>query len=287
MSTFTKDSTFTLTNGVEIPAVGFGTFRAEGDAGEKAILDALDAGYRHLDTASMYQNEEVVGQAIKKSGIPREEIFVTTKLWNDIRDYEGAKTSLATSLKKLDLEYVDLFLIHWPNPASLRHIPDAWEARNRDIWRYLEEALEQGLVRAIGVSDFHERHIDSLLETANVVPHVNQIYVSPSDLQLELVAANAKHHILTQAYSPLGKGTLLDAPELKELAQKYGKTPAQVILRWNLQKGYNPLPKSVTPSRIRENIDLFDFELSADELQKMDTLKGIGQVAVNPDEVDF
>jgi len=281
----TINSTYKLTNGVEIPTVGFGTWQAaDGTEAKNAVLDALKAGYRHIDTAAIYGNEKAVGEAIAEFGIAREDIFVTTKLWNDIHTYEAAKVALATSLEKLGLDYVDLYLIHWPNPISIRH---NWEERNQEVWRYMEEALEAGLVRSIGISNFHERHIDSLLKTAKVVPHVNQIHLSPSEMQPEVVAASDKHGILVQAYSPLGTGSILQVPELVAIADKYGKTPAQVAIRWSLQKGYNPLPKSVTTSRIIGNIDVFDFELTDEDIKIIESLGGTGNVASNPDEQGF
>lgn len=281
----TMNSTYKLANGVNIPVVGFGTWQTpDGEVAEKAVLDALKAGYRHIDTAAIYGNEESVGRGIAKSGIAREDLFVTTKAWNNIHTYEEAKAALADSLEKLGLDYVDLYLIHWPSPVAIR---ETAKERNREVWRYFEEALEAGLVRAIGVSNFREHHIDALLETAKVVPHVNQIHLSPSDMQQEVVAANDKHGILTQAYSPLGTGTILEVPELIEIADKYGKTAAQVAIRWSLQKGYNPLPKSVTTSRIVGNIDVFDFELTDAEIKIIDGLAGAGRVATDPDGTEF
>ena len=279
------NSTYKLANGVEIPVIGFGTWQTpDGEVAENAVLDALKAGYRHIDTAAVYKNEEGVGRGIKKSGIAREEIFVTTKVWNDNHTYEDAKAALATSLEKLGLDYIDLYLIHWPNPLAVR---DSWEKRNQEVWRYMEDALESGLVRSIGISNFHDHHITSLLKTARITPHINQIQLSPSEMQPEVVAANEKHGILSQAWSPLGTGTILEVPELIEIAQNHGKTTAQVAIRWSLQKGYNPLPKSVTTSRIISNIDVFDFELTGEEIKNIEKLAGVGKVAADPDEMNF
>jgi len=278
----TKESTYTLSNGVEIPVVGLGTWQAEeGEVAEQAVLDALEAGYRHIDTATRYGNEKSIGTALKKSGIPREEIFVTTKVWGDAHTYEDTRDRFETSLEDLQLDYVDLYLIHWPNPTSAR---DFWQTRNQEVWRYLEAAYEAGKVRAIGVANFHERHLDSLLETARIKPMVNQIYLSPSDMQKEVVSANDKHDILTQAYSPLGTGTLLEVSELATIGDKYGKSPAQVALRWSLQHGFNPLPKSTNTGRIVDNINLFDFELTAEDMKVIDGLHGTAKMAHNPDE---
>ena len=280
--TLTHSSTYTLHNGVKIPVLGFGTWQAEdGNVATQAVIDALNAGYRHIDTATRYENEESVGRAIKASGIKREDIFLTTKAWNDTHTYEDAKEKLAASLKALDTDYIDLYMIHWPNPVSAR---DFWEVRNQEVWRYLEDAYEAGLVRAIGVANFHERHFESLKKTARILPMVNQIYLSPSDEQEEIVAYNQAHNIATQAYSPLGTGTLLSLKELKEIASKYNKTPAQIAIRWSLQKGFIPLPKSVTPARIKENFDVFDFEITDEDMATLNTLKGLANVSKNPDE---
>ena len=267
-----------------IPVIGFGTWNTpSGDIAKAAVLAALKAGYRHIDTATAYGNEESVGDAIKESGIPREEIFLTTKLWNDSHGYEEAKEAIKKSLEKLQVDYLDLYLIHWPNPVSVR---DHWEAANADAWRAMEEAREAGLIRSIGVSNFHPHHIDALMKTAKIPPATNQIYLSPSDQQEEVVAYNKKHNILSQAYSPLGTGTILDNDVLKEIADKHNKSVAQVALRWSLQKGFNPLPKSVTESRIKENLDVFDFELSPEEMVIIDGLKGIGKESRDPDKIE-
>lgn len=274
-----------LNNGKTMPVLGFGTWQTpSGEVAKTSVKSALEAGYRHIDTAAVYKNEESVGEGIKASGIPREEIFLTTKLWNDAHSYEGAKAAIETSLKKLDTDYLDLYLIHWPNPKDIRH---SWEKGNQEAWRAMEEAVEEGKIRSIGVSNFHQHHLESLFETAKIKPAVNQIYASPSDPQSELKAFNDKHDIVTQAYSPLGTGTILDNEDLKKIADKHGKSIAQVAIRWSLQKGYVPLPKSVTRSRIFENIEVFDFELSDEDVKIIDSLKGIGKEAPNPDEKDF
>lgn len=276
-----------LNNGYEIPAIGFGTWRTPaGDVAKASIKVALEAGYRHIDTAAMYGNEASIGEALKETDVPREEIFITSKLWNDKHSYEGAKEALADSLKNLDIDYIDLYLIHWPVPKVLKD-NDAWKRANQETWRYLEEAVEQGLVRSIGVSNFMPHHLDSLLETAKIIPATNQIYLSPSDQQDDVVRHNTKHNILSQAYSPLGSGTILENEDLQAIADKYNKSIAQVAIRWSLQKGFNPLPKSVTPERIVSNLDVFDFELTDEDMNVIDSLKGIGKEASNPDEKDF
>lgn len=285
MNQLSKDSTYQLSNGVKIPVIGLGTWQAsDGEVARQSVLAALEVGYRQIDTAAAYQNEASIGDAIKQSGIAREDIFLTTKLGSKGHGYEEAKAALAGSLEKLGVDYLDLYLVHWPAPLAIR---DSWQAKNQAMWQYLEEALEQGLVRSIGVSNFHPHHIDSLLETAKVKPHVNQIYLSPSDGQEAVVAYNNKHGIISQAYSPLGAGTLLHVTALVDIANTYNKTPAQVAIRWSLQKGFLPLPKSIKRSRIESNLDVFDFQLSREEMAVIETLKGCGIVAKNPDEVQF
>lgn len=277
--------TYTLNNGVKIPQVGFGTWQsADGEEAYSAVLAALKAGYRHIDTAAVYGNEQSVGRAIKDSGVAREDLFVTTKLWNDAHGYEEAKAALQLSLDKLGLDYVDLYLIHWPNPQNLR---DKWESANAQTWMAMEEAYENGLVRAIGVSNFHPRHLDELLKTAKVKPAVNQIMVNPSDMQAGVVEYNNNHDILTEAYSPLGTGKIFAIDELKDLALKYDKQPAQIVLRWSLQHGFLPLPKSVHEQYIIENADIFDFELTPDDMKVIDGFKGLAGSSKNPDEVPF
>ena len=277
--------TYTLSNGQKIPVVGFGTWQTpDGDVAEASVLAALKAGYRHIDTAAAYKNEESVGRAIAKSGVPREDIYLTTKLWNDSHSYELAQKAIDTSLEKLGVDYLDLYLIHWPNPVAFR---DNWKEANAGAWRAMEEAVEAGKIRSIGISNFMPHHLDALLETAKIKPVVNQIFLNPSDLQEEVVAHNKKHDILSEAYSPLGTGKIFAVEELKTLADKYGKTVAQVVLRWSLQHGFLPLPKSVTESRIIENGQLFDFELSEEDMQAIDQLKGVAGQTNDPDNTTF
>lgn len=280
----TLTDTYKLSDGHEIPVVGFGTWQSkDGDEAYKAVKAALEAGYRHIDTAAAYHNEESVGQAIKDSGIPRDELFITTKLWGE-NTTEGAAAAIDESLRKLQLDYVDLYLIHWPNPKAFR--PN-WAERNKNVWKALESAVKSDKICSIGVSNFHPHHLDELLKTAEIQPVVNQILVNPSDQQEDLVAYNKAHNILTEAYSPLGTGSIFGVKSLEEIASKHGKSVAQIVLRWSLDKGYLPLPKSVTAARIAENTELFDFDLTADDIAAIDAVKGQAGGAKNPDEVDF
>ncbi|GFH43425.1 2,5-diketo-D-gluconic acid reductase [Lactococcus hodotermopsidis] len=283
----TLTDTYTLANGEKIPVVGFGTWQTpDGDVAEQSVIEAIKAGYRHIDTAAAYKNEVSVGRGIANSGVARDKLYVTTKIWNDIVTYEGAVAAIDESLAKLGLTYVDLFLIHWPNPAPTRETI-GYEKRNADVWRALEEAVTVGKIKSIGVSNFRPHHIDALLKTAKIAPVVNQLYVNPSDQQEEVVAYGKAHNILTEAYSPLGTGDVLSVPALVAIAEKHGKSPAQVALKWSLQKGYLPLPKSVTPARIVENGELFDLDLSAEEIATIDGLHGTIRLTSNPDETGF
>lgn len=281
----TLSDTYQLNNGEKIPVVGFGTWQTpDGEVAEKSVIAAIDAGYRHIDTAAIYKNEASVGRGIANASVAREDLFVTTKLWNDCVTYEQAGAAIDESLTKLGLDYLDLYLIHWPNPEKIRETI-GFEKRNAEVWRAMEDAVTVGKIKSIGVSNFRPHHIDALLKTAKIVPAVNQLYINPSDQQEAVVAYNNAHHILTEAYSPLGRGELLAVPALVEIAEKYGKSTAQIVLKWSLQKGYLPLPKSVTPSRIIENGQLFDFDLSTEELKAIDQLHGVASVTRDPDTI--
>ncbi|MDR0200036.1 MAG: aldo/keto reductase [Streptococcaceae bacterium] len=285
----TLTDTYTLANGAKIPVVGFGTWQsADGDEAYTAVKAALKAGYRHIDTAQVYHNEASVGKAVAEwlaAGGKREELWITTKLW--LQDSsEAAYDALLESLKKLQLDYVDLYLIHWPNPAPFRENP-GYEARNREVWKGMEKAVRDGLTKNIGISNFHPHHIDALLKTATIAPVVNQILVNPSDQQEELVSYNKAHNILTEAYSPFGTGKIFSIDSLSTLAAKYHKSVAQIVLAWSLAKGLLPLPKSVTPSRIAENAEIFDISLSSEDIAAIDALKGQAGSSNNPDEVGF
>lgn len=279
------NDTFKMHNGVEIPCVGFGTWQTpNGEVACSSVKEAIKVGYRHIDTAAMYQNEESVGKAIKESGIPRNEFFVTSKLQTTMHGYEDTLKAFDETMKKLDMEYLDLYLIHWPNPIKYR---ENWEETNAGTWKAFEELYEAGRVRAIGISNFNIHHIEALMKNAKIKPMVNQIYLCPGITQPELVDYCNEKGIILEAYSPLGTGTILKSPEMKSLAEKYNKTVAQVALRWSLQKGFLPLPKSVTPERIKQNTELFDFELSKEDVELISKLEGYSDPIYNPDTATF
>ena len=275
---------YTLSNGVTIPVVGFGTWQTpDGQVAADAVKAALAAGYRHIDTASIYKNETGVGRGIRESGVPREEIFVTTKVWNNKRGREKTRESVLKSLERMGLDYLDLVLIHWP--AAAKDGAD-WEELNRSTWQGLTDLYKEGKLRAVGVSNFKPHHLKALLE-AEVKPMVNQIELHPGMTQQETADLCKAHGILLEAWSPLGCGRLLDHPFLAELAARYGKSVAQLCIRWCLQKGFLPLPKSVTPSRIRENAQVFDFVISHEDMAALDAMENVGWSGLDPDEVDF
>jgi diketogulonate reductase-like aldo/keto reductase len=277
--------TFKLNNEVEIPCIGFGTWQTpDGEIGVASVKEALKVGYRHIDTAAGYGNEESVGRAVKESGIPRKDIFITSKLQNPMHGYENTRAAFEETMKKLGMDYLDLYLIHWPNPIKFR---SNWEKANADTWKAFEEFYKAGRIRSIGISNFHPRHIDALLKTASIAPMVNQIRLCPGDTQDEVVDYCRGKDILLEAYSPLGTGSIFEAAEIQRLAKKYQKTVAQICIRWSLQRGYLPLPKSITPARIKENAEVFDFELSAEDVKTIADLKGIIGYSKNPDETSF
>ena len=276
---------YILSNGVHIPLIGFGTWQTPDDEiGIRAVLTALQVGYRHIDTAQGYRNEEAVGKAVRESGIPREQVFITSKLDNPNHGYDNVMNSFEQTLQKLGTDYLDLFLIHWPNPLQYR---STWQHTNAETWKAFEELYEARKIRAIGISNFRQHHIDELMKTAKVAPMVNQIRLCPGETQDELVTYCRDRNILLEAYSPLGTGQIFKVPEVAEIAAKYGKTIAQVCIRWSLQNGFLPLPKSVTESRIRENIDVFDFELSDDDTETIAGLIGCVGVSKDPDSVPW
>ncbi|MEH7081707.1 aldo/keto reductase [Neobacillus drentensis] len=272
MPTSLKDTT-TLHNGVKMPWVGLGVFKVtEGEEVVQSVKAAIKNGYISIDTAAIYKNEEGVGQAIKESGVPREELFITSKVWNSDQGYEKTLAAFETSLNKLGLDYLDLYLIHWPG-----------KNKYKETWKALEKLYKDGRVRAIGVSNFLVHHLEDLISTAEIKPMVNQVEFHPHLTQKELLAYCKKEGIQMEAWSPLKQGQLLNEPVLEDLAHKYNKSVAQVILRWDLQHGVVTIPKSIKEHRIIENADLFDFELSAEDMDKIDGLNQDSRAGSHPD----
>ncbi|MFF3490172.1 aldo/keto reductase [Streptomyces sp. NPDC002795] len=264
----------TLNNGVTMPQLGFGVFQVPDDEAHAAVTSALEAGYRSIDTAALYGNEKGTGSAIADSGLAREDVFVTTKLWNTEQGRDTALRAFDTSLDLLGMDYVDLYLIHWPVPSRDKYV---------ETWQAFEEILASGRARAIGVSNFLPEHLDRLAAETSVVPALNQIELHPRLQQSELRAYDADHGIATEAWSPLGRGNgVLDDEIVIALARKYDRSPAQIVLRWHLQLGNVVIPKSVTPSRIRENIAVFDFELAADDMAALAGLETGERVGPDP-----
>lgn len=277
--------TFKLNNGKRIPCIGYGTFQTpDGKAVEEGVKEALNIGYRHIDTAYFYKNEKGVGKAIKESGIKREEIFVTSKLWNTDRGYENAKKAFERTMNNLGLEYLDLYLIHWP---AIKKQFDNAEEINAKTWEAFEEIYETGRVKAIGLSNFLPHHIDELMKTAKIKPMVNQIEFHPGFAQIETAKYCIENNIVVEAWSPLGQKEVLKNETLIKLANKYNKSTAQICIRWALQHSIIPLPKSVTPSRILENTQVFDFEINKEDMKIIDNIPCCGGECINPDNVDF
>ncbi len=277
--------TYTLTGGVEIPCIGFGTYRIkDGEETYNAVRDALNAGYRHIDTAAVYGNERSVGRAVRESGISREEVFVATKLWNDSHGYEQTRRAFDDSLQRLGFDYLDLYLVHWPNPAPVR---DRWPGLMLETWKAMEEILRTGRVRAIGVSNFREHHLREIMDAIDVAPMVNQIELHPGYTQPETVAYCKMLDILVEGWQPLGSGKLLKDETVKRIAGKYGRTPSQVLIRWALQVETLPLPKSVHTERMEENADVFGFELSEEDMDTLTALPQTGWSGLDPDKADF
>lgn len=270
-----QDSKVTLSNGVEMPWVGLGVHRAgSGEEVVNAMNCALQAGYRSIDTATYYQNEHRVGQVVAECGIPREEIFLTSKVWNSDQGYHSTIRAFETSLGKMRTNYLDLYLIHWPQPGT-----------TFETWRAMEELYEKGKIRAIGVSNFMIPHLKRLMENSRIKPMVNQVEFHPELVQPELLKFCKKSLIQMEAWRPIMKGRVNEIPLLQELAGKYGKTPVQVVLRWDLQKGVVTIPKSVTPERIVHNADIFDFELSAEDVARIDGLDRNARIGEDPFQI--
>ncbi|MFG1706139.1 aldo/keto reductase [Nonomuraea sp. M3C6] len=261
------------TDGVQIPQLGFGVWQVPADEAEQAVATALKAGYRHVDTAAAYDNEEGVGRAVRASGLPRQKVFVTTKLWN--ADHTRAAEAFDECLARLGLDYVDLFLIHWPVPGQGRYV---------QAWKEMEKIYRDGRAKAIGTSNFTVSTLTRLMDEADITPSINQIELHPYLQQRELRAFHEANGILTEAWSPLGQGKgLLGDPALAVLSAKYGKTPAQIVLRWHLQLGNVVIPKSVTPSRIAENIEVFDFILDAEDMAAIGAMNKGRRIGPDPD----
>lgn len=257
-----------------MPWLGFGTYKAEdGHKVIQAVKEALRVGYRHIDTASFYGNEEGVGIAIKESGVPREEIFLVSKVWNSDQGYEKTLQAFKTSIKKLGTDYLDLYLIHWPQPL------------NKETWKAMEKLYKEGRIRAIGVSNFSSKHLKDLVENAEITPAVNQVEFHPQLVQNELMEFCKKHNIQLEAWSPLMRGKIFQIPLFQHLSKKYERTISQIVLRWDLQMGVATIPKSTTLTRIKENAAIFDFEISKEDMKKIEELNKGLRIGMNPDEV--
>lgn len=266
-----------LNDGRKAPQLGFGVFQIPNDDTAQAVDTALKAGYRSLDTAAIYKNEEGVRQGIERSGVAREDIFLTTKLWNSEQGFDSTLRAFDISVKKLGTDYLDLYLIHWPTPKHDRYV---------DTWKAFIRLRDEGRIRSIGVSNFQPDHLDRIVRETGVTPVVNQIELHPDFAQNDLVAANGKHKVITEAWSPLGQGgDLLKNETLVTLGKKYGKSPAQVVLRWHVQLGHMVIPKSATPERIRSNIEVFDFKLSDDDMTAIAKLDAGKRMGPHPDEL--
>lgn len=274
-----------LNNGYEIPVLGYGTYRIkDGKEAVDTVYNAIKAGYRHIDGAAIYRNEKSVGEGIKKANIDRSELFVTSKLWNDNKGYEETKQAFYQTLSDLDLDYLDLYLIHWPVAQKSR---DYWQQANSETWKAMEELYLEGKIKAIGVSNFHKHHLEALLKTAKIKPMVNQIELHPGLLQEETVQYFKEQDIVIEAWAPFANGDIFENDVLKEIAQKHNKTIAQITLKYLVDKNIVPLAKSITLSRIKDNLDIFDINLDEEDVQRIDAIKGYASYGADPDNIDF
>lgn len=269
-----------LSNAYKIPCIGYGTYKVNGEEAVSVIKSAIAAGYRHIDTATFYGNEVEVGKAIHECGVAREELFITSKVWKTERGYESTKKSFLKTLEDMQLEYLDLYLIHWP--ASFCQYEN-WEEINLETWRAMTELYKEGKIKAIGVSNFHVHHLEALMRT-EVKPMVNQLEYHPGEMQEETVEYCKEHGILVEAWSPLGRGRIFENELLLQLAEKYGKTLPQICLRWELQNGIIPLPKTMSEKRMKENLDIFDFEISKEDMEVLNTMEKCGASGLHPDK---
>ena len=270
---------FVLENGEELPFVGFGTYLVKE---EKIILDALEAGYRHIDTARRYENEKMIGNALKECGIPRRELFLTSKVWKTELGYDKTMRSFEASINDLGVQYLDMFLIHWPMP----HPGADWKPLVTESWKALEKLYEEGAVSAIGVCNFLPQHLLHVMKDANTIPMVDQLEFHPGYTQHATTQFCLNHGIQVEAWSPLGRGKLLDDPLILELSKKYGKSPAQICLRFCLQSNILPLPKSSAPERMKANLDIFDFDLELEDVYRLMTIPQTGWSGIHPEHFD-
>lgn len=276
---------FKLNNNVEIPSIGFGTWQTpDGDTATNVVKTAIEAGFKHIDTAAIYKNETSVGTGIKESEVDRQELFVTSKLWNSERGYEKTLKAFEKTLNELQLDYLDMYLIHWP--AVEKQFKD-WKKINAETWRAMEELYSQGKIKTIGVSNFLTHHLEALLETAKVKPSINQIEYHPGFMQQDVVDFCHKNNIVVEAWSPLGSGKMLNNETLIAISKKYNVSVAQLCIRWVLQNDILPLPKSITPHRIKDNIQIDHFEISKEDMQTINQMEYFGGSGMNPDKVGF
>ncbi|MCR5098886.1 MAG: aldo/keto reductase [Lachnospiraceae bacterium] len=272
-----------LNNGVTIPQIGFGTYKATTADGYEVVLDAIRSGYRHLDTAALYENEEDVGRAVRESGIPRDEFFITSKLARYALGYENTKREFEASLKKLGMEYIDLYLIHWPRPDYGDHDFDNWEKLDMESWRAMEELYEEGRIRAIGVSNFLPHHLENLMKNSRVTPAINQLELHPGYLQKEAVDFSRDHGIEIEAWSPIGRARLMNEPLLIEISEKYGISVARLCLCFDLQSGFIILPKSTHRERMEENLRADEINIEEEDMQRIMSMHQAGWSGEHPD----